>query len=290
MSAFSQGWDFASPTDARRRAATGGRPASGAARPIPQKGTQPWLTPNTTTDRNRIRYRVVKNGAATKAAGVPVYTARVDISAPYNLEMVAKEMAQGRFPFSEEDIVHVLTTFSKHAQDLLLAGNSINVGGLVTLRPSIRGTFESEQAGYSEAANTLRVTASVGKALRYATAGGQVMKLGDDNFPVLEKLINAITGDEGTLTSQGVGTLVGKNLNYNADAPDEGLYIETASINEPCTVTDITPERIAFRTGATFASMTPATLVLMTRNGNAAQQLPSRVTLQVSGVPVSSAE
>lgn len=244
------------------------------------------VTPNTTTERNRIRYRVVKNGGATKMAGKTVYNARVDISAPYNLEMVAKEMAKGRFPFSEEDIVHVLTTFSKHAQDLLLAGNSINVGGLVTLRPSIRGTFESEGAGFSEAANTLRVTASVGSALRYATAGGQVMKIGDENFPVLEKLINAATGEEGSISSEGVGTLIGRNLNFDKSAEDEGLYLETASATEKCSVVDDTDTRIGFRIATVFAEETDATLVLITRNGNPSLKTPSRITLAVKGEPV----
>lgn len=243
------------------------------------------VTANTATARNSIRYRVVRNSAASKSTGREIFNARVDVSAPYNLDMVAREMAKGRFPFSEEDIIHVLTTFSKHAQDLLLAGNSINVGGLVTLRPSIRGTFESEGSGFSEANNRLRVTASVGSALRYATAGGQLMKLGDEKFPVLEKLINALTGEENTLTSLGAGTLAGKNLEFDAAAEDEGLFLETDSGSEACTVIDQTPTRIAFRTAKAFETETPAKLVLLTRGGSATLKQPNRVELAITGVP-----
>lgn len=243
------------------------------------------INATTVTEQNRILYHVVLNGGASKLTGKTVYNARVDASAPYNLEMIAKLMAQGRFPYEEEDVIHVLSTFSKLAQNLLFAGYSINIGGLVTLRPSIRGAFAGPDADFDEGVNRLRVTASVGKVLRYATVGGQVMKTAVGHYPVLKWMMDAASGKVNALTSAGSGTLHGKNLDFDAEAEDEGLWLETASGTEACAVLEATDEKIAFRTEATFDADTEAKLVLKTRSGNASQLLVTRAELPITGKP-----
>ncbi len=240
---------------------------------------------NTTTARNRIRYRVVRNAALSKARGIDTYTAQVDTSAPYNLDMVATEMAKGRFPFAKEDVLHVLTTFAEYARDILATGGSINVGGVVTLRPTLRGTFMNAEEGYNKAFHRLAVTASVGKVLRDATANSLVLKVGDNLFPTMTTLMNSTDGLEDTLYSQGGGILLGKNLGFDAAADDEGLFVELNGMETKCDIESANAERIYFRVKNTFAEEEEGLLIFKTRSGDADRATPTRIEMPFTAKP-----
>ncbi len=244
------------------------------------------LNANTPTNRNRVRYTVTRNAAASKMSDKDVYTARVDTASPYNLDMIAEAMAKGRFPYSKEDVIHVLTTFCSHAQDLLKSGVSVNVGGLVFLRPTIKGTFENESDGYDAAKNQLRVKASVGSALRYATAEALVEKFGDAAFPVISEMYNTVDGLADVLYSNAHATIEGENLAFDAGAEDEGLFVQTPD-GDTIKITPVsaTAERILFLMPITYDAETSANLYFKTRMGDAARKTPVMLTQPFTGKP-----
>lgn len=182
-----------------------------------------------------VRYTVSRNAGASKFAGKEVYTARV-VADTAALGEVADAMVAHGCPYAKSYIVAVLTDMANVIGDLLRQGRAVNLGGLVTLRPSIKGTFEGEDGCFSSGTNRLTVSASVGVKLRGVTSGVATIKQGGVTLPLLERTINVADGTENTLCSGGQFIVIGSRLMWDDTQSDEGFFLALQGVESKCPV------------------------------------------------------
>lgn len=182
-----------------------------------------------------VRYTVSRNAGASKFAGKEVYTARV-VADTAALGEVADAMVAHGCPYAKSYIVAVLTDMANVMGDLLRQGRAVNLGGLVTLRPSIKGTFEGEDGSFTSGTNRLTVSASVGVKLRGVTSGVATIKQGGVTLPSLERIVSVVDGSENTLCSEGQFIVVGNHLTWDDEQPDEGFFLVLQGVKTKCTV------------------------------------------------------
>ncbi len=158
-----------------------------------------------------IKYDVVKQAAISKVKGHDVWCARV--SAPTkSLREVADTMVREGSKYDSAEVVSILEKFATVTARLLQEGNAINVGSLVYLRPSIRGTFPTQDAGFSKASNKVVITATIGSVLRNVAATAPVQRLSAIALPEIATVYNGLTGTHNTVGSQGPLVIMGKRF------------------------------------------------------------------------------
>ncbi len=184
-----------------------------------------------------IQYQVHRNAAASKNLGQDVFSARVVTSETVSLAEIAKTMVANGSPYGETHIVSVLTDMANTCTALLCGGRAVDLGGLVRLRPSIRGTFESEEATVGPG-HTLRVKASVGSKLRGIVSGCATQKIVRPTVALaaLDSVHNVLDGSPGTLCSKGLFFVQGRGLLWDNTKDDEGFVLNLLGVETKCPV------------------------------------------------------
>lgn len=225
----------------------------------------------TTPAIESVNYHVVENAAASKAAGKPVYTGVVKVKETYNTSDVAKRMVSEGCPVKGTTVLLVLNEFADMLAKLTAEGRAVNINGVVRFAPAIRGTFASVDAPWSAASNTLVVNACAGARLRNAAAMSSVVRTDRlAALPMLERVVDLKTVRDGVISSEGSFFVMGTGLTWNADAEDEGFFLDVGSGEARCegleSVQD--PTCAALRTDLLFENSGEALLlVFRTRQG-----------------------
>lgn len=225
----------------------------------------------TTPAIESVNYHVVENAAASKAAGKPVYTGVVKVKETYNTSDVAKRMVSEGCPVKGTTVLLVLNEFADMLAKLTAEGRAVNINGVVRFAPAIRGTFASVDAPWSATANTLVVNACAGARLRNAAAMSSVVRTDRlAALPTLERVVDLKTVRDGVISSEGSFFVMGSGLTWNADAEDEGFFLDVGSGEARCegleSVQD--PTCAALRTDLLFENSGEALLlVFRTRQG-----------------------
>jgi hypothetical protein len=156
--------------------------------------------------------------------GTDIYNARV--TTPTNsLQAVAETMQREGSKYQPHEIVGILTQFSDVVARLINEGYAVNVGSLMKIRPAIKGRFDAEDANFSEGVQRIVVKTTVGALLRDVAAKANVRRIDGKTLPLLEKVMNLTTGNEGTLSTEGYILVTGKYIKWDTKAEDEGFFI-----------------------------------------------------------------
>ncbi len=151
--------------------------------------------------------------------------AQVQVGKTYNLQMLADEIDKRNGLANRATIIYVLQELADVLQAVLVGGDAADLGGLVTLKPSIRGTMQADGT-FSDGSNTLAVTASVGPVLKDATLRATPEKIGGTALPTIESVANEVDYTEGVLYGGGTNAAIrGKFLNFDPSASDEGVFL-----------------------------------------------------------------
>lgn len=171
-----------------------------------------------------VQYSVVLNKAATAMKGKAIYNARTTTPTK-SLQAVAETMVREGSKYQAFEITGIITQFANVVARLVNEGNAVNVGSLMRIRPSIRGTFENEEEGYTEGKQKIVVATSTGALLRDVAIKAPVRRIDGKTLPELEAVYNAKTGNEDTISSNGMILVTGKYLDFDHDAEDEGYFV-----------------------------------------------------------------
>ncbi len=120
---------------------------------------------NTETTQKHVRYTVVRNGVASKNLGKACYTGHV-VAPHRTFDEVVERTAALKGPYAEEDVRHIADLLLKTVSMYLAEGESVDLNGLATFRPTIRGTFDSSEDAFDQKRHRFGVTVSIGKRLR----------------------------------------------------------------------------------------------------------------------------
>ncbi len=207
-----------------------------------------------TADIKSIKYRVVYNAAASKAASRDIYTALVDVKETYNLNAIAERMVAEGCPVNIASIRLTLTTFADLVAKLVAEGRAVTIPGLVRFSPAIRGTFATEDADWDGAENQIVVNASIGPRMRVAAATSSVQRINTVLLPVFDQLIDMATQKPNVITSEGAFLVTGERFVWDDSAEDEGFFINVGGEERKCTLheLDASNECVILKTSQIF--------------------------------------
>ncbi len=188
---------------------------------------------NTTSTASVLKYQMVELPWLTRKEGAPVYYARVLAGKSKQLNDVAAAMVARNGLLRTNQVRLVLDEMVNTIAELLAGGSSVNIGGFVTLRPVIRGRFDSEAADVSKA--EVVVTAHSGAKIKTAAAAITKQAAKPVELPELTTVFNMASGEEGTLYSKGVFAVKGHKLSYDSTAEDEGFFLILSGNVTKCT-------------------------------------------------------
>lgn len=217
-----------------------------------------------------IRYKVMRNGGASKAAGKDVYTASVISKETYGTKEIAARMVKEGCAVKAATIRLVINEFAELVGALVSEGRSVNIGGVVRFTPGIRGTFETIDSAWDASKNAIVVNACSGNRMRAAAALSGVTRVDGTELPVLRQVIDVTTSKTDLITSQGTFFVSGERLTWNEAAEDEGWFLNYDGAETKCTQVESeqNPELAALKTAQSFAlAGEPLELTFRTRMG-----------------------
>ncbi len=181
------------------------------------------------------------------------YRAAVQIIETIDLEGIADAIVAGGTTYSKEDIIGIHGQITAQVEQHLAAGWGVTLGRLVVLKPGIRGTFTGVGDAFSTARHRIVVSASAGTALNaYVQANGTVQK--DPTIvaaPTLAEFHDVTTDTTNDLiTGNGLARVRGSRLNFNKQAADEGIYLQSSAGGAPIKVVNILdnfPSQLSFQ-------------------------------------------
>jgi hypothetical protein len=196
-------------------------------------------------EQNAIRYDLSKNALVEKNKGERSYYARV-YTTTKSLKTVAEAMVREGLKYSQYEIYCILEAFTDVVTRLLKEGYAVNMGSLVRFRPSIQGSFKTEQDGFTRGDHRIVVRASVGSSLRNVAASAAVARISAAWTPEIHEIHNGMTGEENTVAPDGSLVITGTRLKWNTSAADEGFFANLDGDELRCTVmsTDTTNNTI----------------------------------------------
>ncbi len=172
---------------------------------------------------------------------------------------------------SEGQIAAALEALLAAARLELKSGNSVEVPGLVTLRPTLQGTFDRADDPFEHGRHAIGLAAQIDKRLRKAVTGSaHVEKVAWlPHAPNIAQYRDITSGSINTvITPGGIGQLTGCELAFDREDGEQGLFIAADALAEPLAVTLLakaTDREIVFQTPRLDPAITSVTLMLKRR-------------------------
>jgi hypothetical protein len=160
-------------------------------------------------------------------------SARVLPNASLTLEdIIAKMMLRGT-TVTEADTRAVLNLFFDVVSDEVADGNFVNLP-LANIRVGISGVFTSITDSFDPSRHSIRATLSPGLLLSEKMQKVRLEKtLQPLPSPVILEFLNINTNTTNSvLTPGGIGQIVGEELKFNPDNPQEGIFFVAADGTE----------------------------------------------------------
>lgn len=196
-----------------------------------------------------IHYSLVKNPLSSKPNE---YYAVVHATDRIGLKELTDMLVASGTTVNRPDILAVLDGLFSLIERCVADGARVNLGGLVELFGTVRGTFEDLKDSFQPDRHRLVPSSKTGRRLRnYLKDHGQVKKVpARRREPNLLELRDYGSQTNNTrLTPGNIGELHGGRLKFNPDADDEGIFfISVADGTEtrvPAVATN-KPKRLTF--------------------------------------------
>ena len=155
------------------------------------------------------------------------YYGRVVATSSLDLNGMADEIVGMGTTVTKTDVLAVLESMCEAVERNLLKGVRINLGGVVDIFTSMRGTFTGPTDSYDPELQSIEAVASAGSRIKKAVREGATVEKQavTTRLPVLEQYIDNASGTTNTtVTSGGIGTITGSLLQYDETQSDEGIY------------------------------------------------------------------
>lgn len=199
-----------------------------------------------------IRYTLNQSPFAGKDAP---YCARVSANASANLEDVVERIMHQGSTVTRADVLAVLENALLAAEGFLLDGIRVNLGGLVELYPTVRGTFTSASDRFDQERHRVDISSTAGRRLRRRfRQQAEVIKAdASPNAPRIVQFQDLQAGINHKITPGGMGVVSGCNLKFNPQAADEGLWFMPLQSGSPVKASifqKIMPAQLVFQNPA----------------------------------------
>jgi len=160
-------------------------------------------------------------------------SARVLPNASLTLEDIIAKMMQRGTTVTESDTRAVLNLFFDVVSDEVADGNFVNLP-LANIRVGISGVFTSITDSFDPSRHSIRATLSPGLLLSEKMQKVRLEKtLQPLPSPVILEFLNINTNTTNSvLTPGGIGQIVGEELKFNPDNPQEGIFFVAADGTE----------------------------------------------------------
>ena len=200
-----------------------------------------------------IKYRIVTSKLSNNPTG---FVACVTSRRTVELEEIAAEIARLGTTVSEPDVLNVIRHYNDVIARMLLKGENINTPA-VRYKTSVRGTFANQSDAFDPARHQVTAQLSAGPLLRHALRDATLEKVkGTVVVPQPQCYIDTYSGAQnGVLTPNQVGRLVGKDLRFDPDDERQGVFflneagaatrVLAAGLNMPSHLVFIVPDLAA---------------------------------------------
>jgi hypothetical protein len=160
-------------------------------------------------------------------------SARVLPNASLTLEDIIAKMMQRGTTVTEADTRAVLNLFFDVVSDEVADGNFVNLP-LANIRVGISGVFTSITDSFDPSRHSIRATLSPGLLLSEKMQKVRLEKtLQPLPSPVILEFLNINTNTTNSvLTPGGIGQIVGEELKFNPNNPQEGIFFVAADGTE----------------------------------------------------------
>lgn len=200
------------------------------------------------------------------------YVARVTPVGTVDLDGIVDRIVNRGSTVGRSDVVAVLYELIDVCTDLVVDGYRVNLGDLVHLYCSIKGTFASSDDRFDRSRHAIRGRAAAGRRLNDTLAHRARTRKQHLNRrrPILKRFIDLTSQIHNRqLTPGGSGLLIGAQLKFDPDAADEGLFLIDATHQaRRLDVARITPSELLFTLPADLPAGTYQ-LEVRARVGNA---------------------
>lgn len=184
-----------------------------------------------------IRYKLVRNGAASKKAGRDIFSASILNKEAYGVQEIAERLASGGTLLRKSAIKAVLEELGDLIPALVAEGRTVNLGHFVRFMPAIQGTFEDPDEPFNPRKHTLLLKACSSRKMLKQLGTRPTNRLGRTPRPTLTVLHNMVTGTLGCVSSEGTFIVIGKNLSWDPNATDEGWFLCYNDLERKCVAT-----------------------------------------------------
>ncbi|MBN2211131.1 MAG: DUF4469 domain-containing protein [Sedimentisphaerales bacterium] len=205
------------------------------------------------------------------------------------IDTIAAEIANSGLAAGKAEVAAVLAQACEVIERRLIAGRAVRLGGICTLRPTIRGSFDGPETAFEHGRHEVAVSIAAGKRLQKAVRTyARVEKVGPQNAaPVIQEYFDVATQSRNTLyTPGGIGQLTGSRLSFNQSDPEQGLFLESVQLAESLRITTfqkVANREIVFLAPALETGVTQVNFLLKRRTRPAGPLLIARgVTLSIA--------
>ncbi len=186
------------------------------------------------TNTGTIKYRMRELVPLSRKEGAPVYTARVITGEAKQLDDVAAAMCDINGLLKPAQVRMVLDEMANAIAGLIASGEAVNLGGLITLKPAIKGRWDTDTPKDVAASGEIVVRATAGARIRAVAEASSITRMDDALLPTLEQVFNMQNGEEGTLISEGTFMVKGSKFVWNDTAEDEGFFLDLSGARTKC--------------------------------------------------------
>jgi hypothetical protein len=153
------------------------------------------------------------------------YTGRVEPASTVDFAGLVNRVADSQTSVAKSDVLGVLEDYHRIIEKLLQDGMNV-ITPHVRYRLSIRGPFADEADRFDAARHELRACISAGARLRKALRDAEMERIViDPPHPQPLTYYDVASDQRNTvLTSGGSGRLIGRNLEFDAADPTQGVF------------------------------------------------------------------
>lgn len=153
------------------------------------------------------------------------HIARLRLTGTMYNSHIADEIVRERTEYRKETIVNIMDLADQKKAEALTRGMSVN-DGLGQFLPTVRGSFEGENATYDDTEHALSVAFIMSKKVRDMLKKVKVVTNGlATTGPVINQVIDSTMGKKSErLTQRGPIVVKGSNIKVMGDDPRNGLF------------------------------------------------------------------
>ena len=214
-----------------------------------------------------IKYTLLPNNLTDDGT----FVASMRLGDALDLDAIIADMDERGTTVAESETRAVLIEFLRVIQRQVLAGRRVNLGGLVRLFPSIRGSFSGPEDSFDPERHEIALNAvadlDLKKKLRTEGSTEKLTLTGVQS--ILTRLYDhgLDTYDE-TLSPGRIATLIGDRLKFNPAEPDEGIFLINTADNVETKIDEAPhnqPKKILFLVPPDLSAASSFHLELRTR-------------------------